>query len=283
MVYSIGNDKLKVQIDEQGAELISVCFNGKERLWQNQTGDWAGHSPVLFPVCGNCTIVVNEKTYPLVRHGFACGCLFKTVEAGETFVKMQLRFNEETLKLYPYEFVLTYTYAVNENALEIIHEVENLSDKAMYFSIGGHESFNLDEDVDDYELHFACREKFVHCPHDPEEGKLTGERCLLGEGKILPLPKEILQNSMTVILTGIQSNQVDLYKKSGKKQAEVYFDGFSNLLLWRPKNAKMICIEPWKTTPDKSGEEYVEFSQKKGVEKLEGKQIFTTSRKIYYY
>jgi hypothetical protein len=43
MVYSIGKENLVIKIDEQGAELISVCFDGKERLWQNQTGGWAGH------------------------------------------------------------------------------------------------------------------------------------------------------------------------------------------------------------------------------------------------
>ena len=283
MVYSIGKENLVVKIDEQGAELISVCFDGKERLWQNQTGDWAGHSPVLFPVCGNSTIIVDGKTYPLIRHGFASRYTFQTVEKGETFVKMRLCSDESTLALYPYEFELMYTYSVNGNALTIEHEVRNLSNREMYFSMGGHESFNLDEDVDGYELRFSENEQFIHRPHDPEEGLLTGEVCLLGEGKVLSLPKDLLQNSATVILTGITSNRVDLYKKTGEKLVEVYFDGFKNLLLWRPMNAKMICIEPWKTTPDMVGKQDVEFSQKQGVEKLAAKKTFLTKRKICYF
>lgn len=282
MIYSIKNEQLSVKIDEHGAELVSVCFRGKEQLWQNPTGDWAGHSPVLFPVCGNCTIVIDGITYPLVKHGFACGCDFETIEKGDTFVKMRLRSNEKTLLLYPYEFELSYTYSVNGNALEIVHELHNLSDKTMYFSMGGHESFNLDEDIDSYELRFSEEERFIHCPHDLE-GMLTGESVLLGAGKVLALPTDILQNSVTVILTGVRSNRVDLHKKTGEKLAEVYFDGFDNLLLWRPMNAKMICIEPWKTLPDTVGKQYVEFSQKKGVEAVEGKQTFTTKRKICYY
>lgn len=283
MVYLIKNEVLSVQIDEQGAELVSVCYQGKERLWQNKTGDWAGHSPVLFPVCGNCTIVIDGKAYPLVRHGFASGCTFTAIEKGETFVKMQLHSNEKTLALYPYEFELSYTYSVNGNALEIEHKVKNLSKNTMYFSMGGHESFDLEEDVDAYELRFAQDERFIHCPHDIEEGLLTGESCCLGAGKVLPLPEDILQNNMTVILTGICSNCVGLYKKTGKKLAEIYFNGFDNLLLWRPMNAKMICIEPWKTMPDTIGRQDVEFRQKKGVESLAPNKTFVTKRKICYY
>ena len=282
MVYSIGNQELKVEIDSLGAELISVCAHGKEMLWQNPTGDWAGHAPVIFPVCGNCTVIIDGTTYPYSFHGFAYKRVFTVVEQSETAIKMQLRSDEQTLSMYPYAFELTYTYTVNGNALEITHEVRNLSNKEMYFSMGGHESFNLDEDLDSYELHFEKDEQFVHCPHNAT-GMLTGENQILGSGKILPIPKSILQNSETLILTGIRSNSVSLVKTTGEKVADVCFDGFHNLLLWRPMDAKMICIEPWKTLPDTVGKQCVELSQKQGIEKIANQAIFTTTRKIFYY
>ncbi len=283
MIYLIENDVLSVQIDENGAELVSIKLKGEERLWQNENGSWDGHSPVIFPVCGNCKIVVDGKAYPDSLHGFAKGCKFTMVEKGDTFVKMRLQSNEDTLALYPYAFCLTYTYSVNENCLEIEHEVYNPSNQPIYFSMGGHESFQLKEDVDAYEIRFEKTEKLLHRFHTVDEGWLTGETLYFGEAKVLGLPKEILQEGKTVILSGIKSNQVSLYKKTGEKLAELSFEGFDNLLLWRPEGAKMICIEPWKNLPDGIGGDNTELSQKKGMETLAAKATFTTKRVIKYY
>ena len=195
---------------------------------------------------------------------------------------MQLCSNAQTLALYPYDFCLTYTFAVTQNGLEITHEVYNPSNQPIYFAVGGHESLQLKEDVDAYEIRFEQKEKLLHWFHT-EEGYLTGESLYLGESDVFALPKEMLQDGETIIFTDIKSNLVGLYKKSGEKLVEVYSEGFDNLLLWRPDGAKMICIEPWKNLPDTVGKENIPFPQKQGIEKLSAKETFSTKRVIKYY
>lgn len=56
MIYRIANDKLSIAVSSLGAELVSAKQGGTERLWQNETGEWAHSAPVLFPVCGNCVL-----------------------------------------------------------------------------------------------------------------------------------------------------------------------------------------------------------------------------------
>lgn len=49
MRYTIKNEKVSVTLESVGAEIISVVMDGKERVWQNETGEWAGHGPMFFP------------------------------------------------------------------------------------------------------------------------------------------------------------------------------------------------------------------------------------------
>ena len=48
-MYTISNKKIKIQISEIGAEVRTVIYNGKERAWQNETGEWSGCAILLFP------------------------------------------------------------------------------------------------------------------------------------------------------------------------------------------------------------------------------------------
>ena len=70
----LSNDKISIQIADHGAELISICANETEYLWQADPQFWGRHSPVLFPIVGrvwNNTYRHEGKTYSLGQHGFA--------------------------------------------------------------------------------------------------------------------------------------------------------------------------------------------------------------------
>ena len=82
MQYTIENEKLKIVVDSFGAELCSVKQGEREWLWQNPTGNWAGHSPLLFPICGLVDCTVNGVKYDLPRHGLARKSEFDFVAQG---------------------------------------------------------------------------------------------------------------------------------------------------------------------------------------------------------
>ncbi len=281
MEYTLKKDKISLTVTDTGAEAISVVCDGKERLWQNPTGEWAGHAPLLFPVCGHFGVTVDGVAYPIKAHGFAKKSTFALTESGEDFLTFSLAANAETKKVYPFDFLFNVTYRIQDNTLSIEYDVQNPCDTPLYFACGGHETFALEEDVDGYVIEFEKEEDLVHYYHD-EGGYLTGQTKEYGNGKPLALPIDFLQNGNTLIFKDVQSRKVNLVRKGGKPLASVTFEGFSNLLLWRQDQAKYICIEPWTNVPDYAGAPDIEFSQKEGTVRVDGKSNKKLIRTITY-
>ncbi len=280
-VETIQNEFLRVEIDPLGAEPVHIIHNGRERLWQNETGAWSGHAPVLFPVCGNCVMTVRGKDYPLAKHGFARRSLFACVEKRENAAAFRLLSNAETRACYPFAFSFTVRYELRGNLLEIAYTVENRGKNRMPFSCGGHLSHALREGVGAHFLRFSEEEKFLALVHD-EEGRLNGLTSDMGMGKELKLQENLFKNGNTVIFGGLRSGSVTLFSERRGALAEVGFTGFENLLLWKPENANMLCIEPWANLPDRAGER-MEFAEKAGVLTLAPHTARTLIQTITYY
>ena len=270
---------MTVTADTRGAELVSVLCDGKERLWQNEDGSWSGHAPLLFPVCGHFGVTVNGKDYPLPPHGFARKREFTLEARGENFLRFSLVSDEETKRVYPFSFRFTVNYELQGTALNITYEVHNPQEKPLFFSCGGHESFVLASDIENYKLVFPKPVHLMHFVND-EDGYLTGETRDFGTRRELALPKDILQNNFSLILGNLSVRAVRLCTNEDCV-AELSFPDFAHLLLWRPNDAKMICIEPWGNLPDGRGEQK-EFSQKAGVVRVEPHETKTLTHTITY-
>ena len=282
MFYTIEKGDLRVTINDYGAELTSAIFKGKERLWQNDNGSWAGHAPVFFPACGMCKVVVDGKTYPQYRHGFAQYCTFDVTEQSDDLLRFTLRSSDETKKYYPFDFVLHFVYRiVNGDTLSISHEAYNPSDKPIYCAFGGHESFALDKPIGEYELRFEYPEKFHSLTYN-DDGGMNGGFVDLGEGETFAFIDRFFTKGTTAIFGKINSRNVTLAEKGGAAIAEVAFDGFDNLLLWRPEGGQTICIEPWHNLPDDADDNGKEFSQKDGVSTVLPKKTLRFERSIRY-
>lgn len=281
MLYTIKNGELEVTVNSFGAEAVSVKYRGEERLWQNDNGTWSEHSPVLFPVCGHCGMIVGGVEYPIYFHGFAKRKEFKIDSIEKDVLAFSISEDEETLAVYPYGFTFRVLYRIEDNALEVKYEVKNDSSVDMYFACGGHDSFSLKTDVDGYVVEFDKTEKFDSLDCN-SSGYLTGKKIPMGEGREFPLPKDFLTNNKTVIFGGVNSDKVTLKTVGGKKVAELTFTGFKNFLMWRPNGAKMICLEPWTNLPDLDGES-LEISEKDGFIRLAPSASETIKRTIKYY
>lgn len=277
----IKNQFLSAEIDPFGAELLHVVHNGRERLWQNETGAWAGHAPVLFPVCGNCGMTVRGRKYPIGKHGFARKSLFTCIEARENAASFRLRSSSETRKVYPFAFSFTVRYELRGNLLEIAYTAENTGKKSMPFSCGGHVSNALTEPIGAHMLLFSKEETFRALHHD-EEGRLNGRTSDMGRGKELKLCEEWFRGGNTVIFGGVGSESVTLFSEKRGALVELGFAGFENLLLWKPENADMLCIEPWANLPDRAGED-LEFAGKRGVMRLEAGEKKSLVQTLTYY
>lgn len=124
MKYVLNNGVLSVTVESLGAEPVSVSAGGKERLWQNENGAWAGHAPVLFPVCGHFGIRLGGIEYPVRAHGFAKKKEFTLCARGEDFFELQIEEDSETLAVYPFRFAFTVRYALKGSALVVSYTVK---------------------------------------------------------------------------------------------------------------------------------------------------------------
>ena len=281
MIYTIKNDKTEIKINSLGAEVRSVIHNGKQRAWQNETGEWAGCAILLFPFAGFNRLVYDGVDFGIQKHGFCRNEEFTLISQAENSIEFGLCANDRTRAVYPYEFAFRVKYELVDGGYEVSYTIKNTSDREIPFACGGHESFALDNEVDKYFIAFEKNENFDCLIHN-DSGFLTGEIKSLGEGQILELEIEFTDNGRTVILGDINSRRVALYhKERNEKIAEILFDGFSNLLLWHPHGSKMLCIEPWQCLPSYA-DEIKEFKERKGVINLFQKREITFIRKITY-
>ena len=282
MIYTLKKDNLELTIDSFGAQITSLKLDGKEKLWQNDNGSWDGHAPLLFPVCGHCRIIVDGKDSKTPPHGFAINSEFNFKEQGEDFISFYIVSDENTKKVYPFEFKYVITYKIKDNRLDLIHEVENPSKENIYFALGGHETFALDKDLQNYRIDFEKEEQPIWWKERGIYVKPAKKPYKLTDGKILPFPHKYISGVRTLIFGNIKSDKLWLKTLNGDLLAEVGFKGFENVLFWRSKRAKMICIEPWSNLPDQKND-FTEVDKKFGFFKVEPEKTVKVERYIKYY
>ena len=174
MIYSIKNNNTEIKINSLGAEVRSVVHNGRERAWQNETGEWSGCAILLFPFAGFNRLVYDGVDFGIQKHGFCRNEEFTFISQSENSVVFELLANERTRAVYPFEFAFRVCYTVIDNGYSVTYTVINRDTKEIPFACGGHESFALENDVCDYYVEFEKDEKFDFSLHN-SQGLLTGE------------------------------------------------------------------------------------------------------------
>ena len=252
---------LKIQTKKSGAELTSIKYNGKEMLFQgvkvlDSNGNiyWKRQAPILFPIVGqlkNSQTQIEDKIYEMSQHGFARDMDFEEISKTENKHHYMLKYNEGTLKKYPYKFELHVIYEIIGDTLTVTYKVKNIDDKTIYFGLGGHPAFNCDYSNGEYEIVFSENEdKIVFLKL--KNGLIDTEKAqnILQDNKIC-LKKDTFDND-AVIMKNLKSNKVVLQNhETNQKILEFDFTGFPYLALWSKKGAPFVCIEPWQNTADR--------------------------------
>ena len=160
---TIESEQLKVGFNTKGAELCSLVDkrDGVEHMWKADPNFWPRHAPILFPCVGeskNGKIKVDGESYSIGRHGFARHELFSVVGQGESHVTFELRSDPNSLRQYPFDFVLRIRYNLDGPKLTQSFEVVNSGITKMAFQLGGHPAFAVpfdrNESYSDYQITF---------------------------------------------------------------------------------------------------------------------------------
>lgn len=257
-IVTLAKDGLVARIDSAGAQLMGLALDGRESLWQADPRWWGKTSPVLFPQVGAPGYdVLKSIAGPcaLPKHGFARDYEHAIVHLAEdgTSVTFELRPDERTRAMYPYDFVLNMTYAITGPAtLTQTFKVTNEGTVPMPFSVGGHPAFNVPapgseaEAFEDYELRFSER-------WTADSPKMVGGGVMsyadpfhvIEDADVLPITRELFAYD-TVVLKNVPGSVIDLVGRASGHGVRVEFPGFDFVGIWSAKpDAPFVAIEPW--------------------------------------
>lgn len=272
------NDSLRVEIASHGAELMSIYDRRRsaELLWNGNPAFWKRRSPILFPYVGKCwqgRVLIDGATYTPSAHGFARNRDFICERSDATSAIFLLASDEETRKVYPFDFELCVIYRLEGGCLRVEWSVKNTSGSELFFTIGGHPAFCFADPSDkkeDYFLKFTLsgdKDELCCSLLDLASGTVTDKRetIPLTDG-CLPLSESLFDGD-TLVMDGGQVLSAGLYHKNGTHCVTVRCDGFPNFGVWSMPNAPFVCLEPWMGRCDNFGFDR-ELSEKPNVNRV---------------
>ena len=283
------NDFLKVTIDDHGAELVSIYDKEKDRevIWQADPKFWNRHSPVLFPNVGRHfqnLYRYNGREYTSKQHGFARDMDFTCIDSTPDSVTHQIRSTEETLKDYPFDFVLRIRHILKGRTLTVSWKVANNTEGDMYFTIGGHPGFNVpvlpDTKRSDYLLTFDGQDSLTHLLVDYDTGTVKAD-----SAKVLPLENGTCRIDdhmfdLDALVFDNQVTRVGIALPDGSPYVELRCEGFPCLGIWSAaSDAPFVCLEPWMGRCDNYGFTG-DLSEKPFINHLKMDEMFETAYTI---
>ena len=280
---TLENEQLKVSVSDWGAELCSIYDKkaGREAVWTGEPEFWNRHAPVLFPFVGKVIggyYTYEGRKYPMGQHGFARDREFLFIGQDETAIRHRLVSDAESRKVYPFDFQLEIVHKLKGNCVTVEWEVINPGTKALYFSIGGHPAFCVDENAGS-RLVFEGKETLTRVAIDPKTAGVDVEHpetIALKQGVYQVSPHTFDRDAL--IFDNGQVKQVSLEKADGTRLVTLRCPDALSVGIWSPvgKNAPFICLEPWIGRCDNSGFTG-ELKDKFDVQSLEAGESFRTA------
>lgn len=278
------NGKLKVTVSDAGAELVSVWDKEREveRIWRGDAAVWGRHAPILFPFVGKVAggrYSYRGQEYKMTSHGFARDREFELVDADENSVTHVLRWNEESLKIYPFKFALYVKHSFDEKnpcrikiEWKVVNEesIEN-NGRTMLYGIGGHPAFTYPKGVSAADCSLKIEGSSL--------GKLLEYHLLDGDGCIDMSKKYELEDGRAVveehmfdkdalIVLGKQIEKIELCDNEGRAYVCMSCEGFPYFGIWSKKVDEFICLEPWYGIADTAGHDG-DIEKKPGMQRLD--------------
>ncbi len=255
MLYTIKNNYLEVTISDNGAEIKSIKYLGKDYLHDSNPVYWGRSAPLLWPNIGTIKdgyATIDNIKYPMKKHGFLRDTLVKLSQLLDDKVTFEVTSSADTLKLYPYDFKILITYELVDQSINSYLEFTNNSKTEMPFNLGLHPAFkvplNENEKFEDYKIIFDVPGTYEMPTVNLKDGTIDYDnRCrTFNDLKELPLNYSDYDFD-ALVFENIKAHQVTLTNKNETNGVIFNFEDFPMLGIWTPCNIKspFICLEPW--------------------------------------
>lgn len=268
-IHHLENERIRIRVSDNGAELQSLTDRQSDRewMWQGNPAFWPRTSPVLFPIVGK--LANNElrhlgNKYPLPQHGFARDRRFLLNESGDGRLKFLLVSDQDSLKIFPFDFSLEISYQLIENQLKVHYQVENPGEVDLPFSIGAHPGFSLHGwPSRKFILEFE-KEEILQCI-SLKEGLLDFSKInsIQLENRQLEITDSLFERDALVIRKA-DAGWIAVKSPEDAAELRLHSDHFPWLGIWSKPGAPFVCIEPWYGHADPLG--FTEdFPKKPGI------------------
>ena len=243
--YILTDEKSQSQLEvlpKRGGIITKWRINGQEVFYldeerfKNPEMSIRGGNPILFPICGNLpddSYTLNDQQFTLKQHGFARNLPWSVSEeitVDNVCLKLTLDSNEQTKKVYPFEFQVNFTYQLHGNTLTILQEFTNKSSEAMPFSVGFHPYF-LTHDKSQLEFDIPSI----------EFQEKDSQKIHAFNGNF-----DFSSDEIDVAFNKLSAKSATVTDKGRNlKMTLEYDDNFSTLVFWTVKGKDFYCLEPW--------------------------------------
>lgn len=234
-----------VILPEKGATAVSLKKEGTEFLyrWEDNLNSPERPRcgiPFLFPTFGRMqeeTYRWNGQDYHMAIHGFAHTSAWAVAKHTEDTLVLNLAGPVEGV--YPFDFLVTLTFSITDGALEIRQDYENRGTEAIPYAFGFHPYFLLD----------ALEHARVHALADVRIDFASGKMLPFGQGTVTLTEPESAPE-VGAALAGLSSPVVLEIPEEHRKLTMAFSPDFPQLVLWHPKNATFLCVEPINGSPN---------------------------------
>lgn len=269
-LIAIASDALTARINPLGAELWSLTdAQGREYMTDADPAFWTGRAPLLFPVVGALSgdcLRLDEREYPMARHGFARRSLFELTEHGPSVARFCLRDSGSTCAVYPFVFELEMAFRLDGPMLAMEATVENSGGEPMPFSFGFHPAFAWPlPGGGDKLAHMIAfeRDEPADVRRIDGDGLVAASEATPVRGNRLLLDPALFERD-ALIWDALVSRSLVYHGEGGSPRLEIAFPDTPFLGLWQKPGAGFVCIEPWAGLADEAGFAG-DFRDKRGI------------------
>ena len=254
-------------VPERGGVGTSIVMPGREgprellfhypHLWDPRAKDLPGGWPFCFPICGRLqrqaavgSYYYDGRTYELPIHGFAWSKPWRVMDAGDDYLEMELRDDEQTRLVYPFHFTVQLRYEIAHQRLFCRQTYTNHGDRPLPYYAGFHPYFATpapDQGKNQVILNLHANRRMRY------NQQLTD---IVGELPLLAMPSKITNPELHEQLMQLgEDKELHLIYPNHDvigMAAEGIEDPnlFPYLQVYSPADQPFVCVEPWMAYPN---------------------------------
>jgi galactose mutarotase-like enzyme len=252
-------------VPDRGGAASSIIMHGvqgarellflEDAFWDKDSRDLPGGAPFCFPICGRLfrdgeagVYLYEGHRYMMDIHGFAWKKRWQVSAHTDDSIVMCLADDEDTLKQYPFNFALTITYTVKDNALHCGVSITNTGRAPMPYYAGFHPYFLMPDGLLKKEVMLDLQSS-----HRYQYNSMLTD--IVGRLPALDFPCSVSEPAINESLNVIHGDHAFSlsYPSGDVLQMRVHsepYDLLSFVQLYTRDDAPFMCVEPWMGHPN---------------------------------